>query len=235
MEDSSINMRMDAYNQLKYQILHGVYYPGQKISEKIVSQDLGIGRTPVREAIIRLERYSLVEVVPQSGTYVTKIDLHSAETAQFLRRKIDPDVYLQFSINANQAMFEAVEENLERQHQAAKDGNNNLFFDLDEEFHHLFYVGAHREMIWDWLQMINMHLNRYRWLRLEVAKLNWDTLLDQHEGIYQAIKEHNVENVRFTAESHLRLMLHELPSLLEKFPDYFDQNNEDSQQTGIDE
>ncbi|KRM61958.1 transcriptional regulator [Paucilactobacillus vaccinostercus DSM 20634] len=226
MEELSTNMRMDAYNQLKYQILHGVYYPGQKISEKIVSQDLGIGRTPVREAIIRLERYSLVEVVPQSGTYVTKIDLKSAETAQFLRRKIDPDVLLQFSINASDDMFKKVEKNLARQKQAAKEGNNNLFFDLDEEFHKLFYIGAGREMIWDWLQMINMHLNRYRWLRLEVAKLNWDTLLDQHNGIYQAVKERNVEGVRFTAESHLRLMLTELPSLLEKFPDYFDQNTE---------
>lgn len=224
MEDTSANMRMDAYNQLKYQILHGVYYPGQKISEKIVSQDLGIGRTPVREAIIRLERYSLVEVVPQSGTYITKIDLKSAETAQFLRRKIDPDVLLQFSIKASDDMFDRVEQNLSQQRQAVADGNDNLFFDLDEQFHQLFYIGADRQMIWDWLQMINMHLNRYRRLRLEVTKLDWDTLLDQHQGIFDATKSHNIEGIRFSAESHLRLMLHELPSLLEKFPDYFDIN-----------
>lgn len=220
-DNNNLNMRTDAYNRLKYQILHGVYFPGQKISEKIVSQDLGIGRTPVREAIIRLERYSLVEVVPQSGTYVTKIDMQSAENAQFLRREIDPDILLEFSINAAPELFDRLEDNLNRQTAAAAARDNNLFFDLDEEFHQLFYIGAKRQLIWEWLQTINMQLNRYRWLRLEVADLNWDTLLEQHQNIYQAVRKRNVEGVRFASEAHLRLMLSEMPSLLNKFPDYF--------------
>lgn len=223
-ENTNFNMRADAYSQLKYQILHGVYFPGQKISEKIVSQNLGIGRTPVREAIIRLERYSLVEVVPQSGTYVTRIDLQSAENAQFLRREIDPDILLEFSIKADDSLIERVSDNLKQQAEAAKNSDNNLFFDLDEEFHQLFYAGAKRQMIWDWLQTINMHLNRYRWLRLEVANLNWDTLLEQHQNIFDAVREKNVEGVRFASEAHLRLMLQEMPSLLAKFPDYFINN-----------
>ncbi|WP_461239769.1 GntR family transcriptional regulator [Paucilactobacillus sp. N302-9] len=221
--DNVVNMRLDAYNKLKYQILHGVYFPGQKISEKIVSSDLGIGRTPVREAIIRLERYSLVEVVPQSGTYVTKIDMESAENTQFLRRKIDPDILLEFTIEASPDQFAKLEENLTEQKQAALDKDNDRFFDLDEQFHQLFYIGAKREMIWDWLQTINMHLNRYRWLRLNVEDLNWKTLLQQHQGIYDAVKQKNVEAIRFNIEAHLRLMHSEAPALLERFPDYFKQ------------
>jgi len=217
----AINMREDAYNQLKYQILHGVYFPGQKISEKIISEALNIGRTPVREAIIRLERYSLVEVVPQSGTYVTKIDLKSAENAQFLRRKIDPDVLLQFSMNAPEKIKRQLKTNLSLQRQAVKERDINKFFDLDEEFHQIFYIGADHKMIWEWLQTINMHLNRYRWLRLEVSGLDWETLMDQHETIYEAVKNQDVEAIRFSIQSHLRLMLQELPSLLEQFPDYF--------------
>lgn len=224
-ENNNLNMRTDAYNRLKYEILHGVYFPGQKISEKIVSQDLGIGRTPVREAIIRLERYSLVEVVPQSGTYVTRIDMQSAGNAQFLRREIDPDILLEFAVKATPDLFDRLETNLNRQIEAAKNSDNNLFFDLDEEFHQLFYIGAGRQQIWNWLQTINMHLNRYRWLRLEVADLNWDTLLEQHRNIFQAVKNKDVESIRFASAAHLRLMLSEAPSLLEKFPDYFADNN----------
>lgn len=85
-----------------------------------MSQDLGIGRTPVREAIIRLERYSLVEVVPQSGTYVTRIDMKSAENAQFLRREIDPDILLEFDVKSTPEIFHRLEDNLDRQTEAAR-------------------------------------------------------------------------------------------------------------------
>ncbi|WP_252902735.1 GntR family transcriptional regulator [Paucilactobacillus hokkaidonensis] len=120
-ENNNLNMRTDAYNRLKYEILHGAYFPGQKkFLKKIVSQDLGIGRTPVREAIIRLERYSLVEVVPQSGTYVTRIDMKSAENAQFLRREIDPDILLEFDVKSTPEIFHRLEDNLDRQTEAAR-------------------------------------------------------------------------------------------------------------------
>ena len=75
------NIRDDAYNQIKYNIIHFHYLPQQKVSEKMISTSLKLGRTPVREAIIRIEREGLIEVIPQSGTYITTIDMHLPKKA----------------------------------------------------------------------------------------------------------------------------------------------------------
>lgn len=77
MQQMTKNMRNEAYSELRYRIMHNKFIPGQKISEKTISEELGIGRTPVREAIIRIERDGLIDVIPQSGTYISQIDMEN--------------------------------------------------------------------------------------------------------------------------------------------------------------
>ena len=64
-----------AYDLILKKIIDAEYEPGQKISEKKIEEDLQIGRTPVREALLQLRQESLINVIPQSGTYISKIDL----------------------------------------------------------------------------------------------------------------------------------------------------------------
>lgn len=60
-----------------------------KISEKELEQRLTIGRTPICEAIIRLRREALIHVVPQSGTYISKISIKQIEEARFVRETLE--------------------------------------------------------------------------------------------------------------------------------------------------
>ncbi|MGV7864248.1 GntR family transcriptional regulator, partial [Mycobacterium kansasii] len=82
----------EAYNEIRYRIMHNKYTPGQKVSEKVISDELGIGRTPVREAIIRIERDGLIDVIPQSGTYISKIDMNTANNARFVRQIMEGEI-----------------------------------------------------------------------------------------------------------------------------------------------
>lgn len=220
MEETN-NMRSEAYNEIRYRIMHNKYVPGQKVSEKTISEELGIGRTPVREAIIRIERDGLIDVIPQSGTYISQIDMLAASNARYVRQILEVEIMMEATAKMTEWDYAALEENLSDQARVQRLKDPDAFFDANEEFHKLFYKAAGREAVWDWLQTVNMQLNRFRWIRLEVTDLNWDTLLDQHRQILSAVHERRIDDVRFDITAHLRLMLSEKKYLLERFPDYF--------------
>lgn len=72
------NLQQQAYESIRKQIIYSELAPGSKISDKVLEEQLAIGRTPIREALIQLRNQELVKTIPQSGTYVSKIDIRSA-------------------------------------------------------------------------------------------------------------------------------------------------------------
>lgn len=217
------NIRDDAYNQIKYKIIHFHYLPGQKISEKMISTSLDLGRTPVREALIRIEREGLIEVVPQSGTYVTIINMEAAKSGRFVRECIEPNVMMEAMTHMSQDHLLNLMKNIAEQEETVRLAQTDRFFDLDQAFHCDFYKTANRQDVWDWLQLNNIQLNRFRRLRLKVPGLNWKTLLDQHHQILKAIRKQDVDNLSYLIHSHLHLMLLEKDAVAQHFPAYFGQ------------
>lgn len=220
------NIRQDAYDQIKYNIVHFHYLPHQKVSEKSIATSLNLGRTPVREALIRIEREGLIEVVPQSGTYIATIDMNIAKEGRFVRECIEPQVMMEALAKHSSAQFETLRQNLNAQKKAAKADQTDLFFDLDQKFHQTFYQIADRSQIWDWLQLNNLQLNRFRRLRLKVPGLDWQTLLAQHEQIIAAFSDCNIDDLNYLIRSHLHLVLDEQQRVIERFPNYFSSNSQ---------
>lgn len=225
------NMRSDAYNEIKYKIIHFDYIPGQKISEKTISQELDLGRTPVREAIIRIEREGLIEVIPQSGTYITRIDMADAKDARFVRSHIEPSIMVDAAIKMTPEAKQALEDNLRSQAKTAMNNELDNFFDLDQDFHHEFYKVVNKDTVWNWLQINNTQLNRFRRLRLKESELNWSTLIDQHQQIYNAVLDQDIDNLNFLVTQHLHLMLLEKQKVLDAYPDYFKNYQEEDTKT----
>ncbi|MCT3392628.1 GntR family transcriptional regulator [Lentilactobacillus hilgardii] len=222
------NMRSDAYNEIKYRIIHFDYIPGQKISEKTISSELDLGRTPVREAIIRIEREGLIEVIPQSGTYITRIDMADAKDARFVRNCIEPSIMVDAAVKMTDNAKNVLEDNLRAQTKTAMNNEPDNFFDLDQDFHHEFYKIVHKDTVWQWLQINNTQLNRFRRLRLKESELNWSTLLDQHQRIFDAVLNQNIDDLTFLVTQHLHLMLLEKQKVLNAYPDYFKNYEETS-------
>lgn len=220
------NICQDAYDQIKYKIIHFHYLPGQKISEKMISTTLNLGRTPVREALIRIEREGLIEVVPQSGTYVTTINIDSVQNGRFVRECLEPNVMLDAMTKLTKEHIDNLNKNMEEQEEAAELTQTDRFFDLDQAFHGEFYEAAGKQEIWQWLQLNNTQLNRFRRLRLKVPGLNWATLLKQHEEIFSAIKWQDVDDLSYLMHAHLHLMLVEKETVMRYYPDYFSSNSE---------
>lgn len=225
-----VNAKEFAYNEIKEQILTLKLIPGTKLSEKSMSDQLQISRTPIREAFLKLAQEELLKIIPQSGTFVSLINLDYAEEARFVREKLETAVILlACDIGSRESLFN-LEANLKIQELLASDKNGleqkGNFFDLDENFHKEFFEITGKRRTWQMMQNINGHLNRYRILRLKSTEsFDWDILIDQHKSIFTSIQEKDKLKAERNIIDHLQLMLSEASILIKQYPDYFESKN----------
>ncbi|MGG6312211.1 GntR family transcriptional regulator [Paenibacillus macerans] len=219
---SYTNNRDSIYNTVKNRILTMEYTPGQKISEQEIAEQTNTSRTPVREVFIRLSREGLLQIVPQSGTYVSKINMKLAEEARFVRENIEKVIVSNCCNHISDAQIAAIQDIIDLQEFYSLKNKPEHFFELDEKFHYMFYQIDHKENVWNWHQSFNSHLNRYRWLRSSFLNLDLQHLIEHHKDILNAVKLGDARIAEELASRHLQLMIDEKDAVIAEFKDYFE-------------
>lgn len=210
-----------AYEEIKKLVMTAKLQPGQKISKNELVETLEIGDTPVREAIIRLHREGLLEVIPQSGTYVSKINLAEVYQARFVRENIEPTIFKEATELATTKQLQELEKKIKIQAIYFEDQDPQMYFNLDEEFHEYFYKMAGKEFVWEWLQLLNTALNRFRYLRLDVKELGWLNILTEHRQILEYVTKKDSEALNEIILKHIHTVDDDIKIVMKEFPDYF--------------
>ncbi|WP_076461550.1 GntR family transcriptional regulator [Limosilactobacillus caccae] len=216
------NLTKKAYDLISSKIINLDFKPGEKISEKKIENNLGIGRTPVREALLQLKQEHLINVVPQSGTYVSKIDLEMVKESCFVRAGLERKIMHQAAEHDFAADQVAVlAKILEKQQEASKNNEYALFFKYNDEFHEYFYRLTNHMIVWQWLRQINMAFKRFRYLRLKVNNLSCTDILQEHQRLLQATIDNNTQLVDQITANDIQLQSQRVELVLDRFPDYF--------------
>ncbi|MGM9892627.1 GntR family transcriptional regulator [Limosilactobacillus sp.] len=216
------NLTGQAYNIIIKKIINAEYEPGQKISEKKIEEDIDIGRTPVREALLQLRQENLINVIPQSGTYISKIDMKEVLDARFVRASVEQRIMRNATtVRFTQEQINHFDQILSKQYLIMREDNFTKFLTIDDEFHRYFYVITDHLRIWNWLKRINVQFDRFRFLRLKVEGLSWVSLIDEHKAILNAVRERDINEVERLSANHMHRMLTEEDSLIKAFPNYF--------------
>ncbi|WFR60667.1 GntR family transcriptional regulator [Paenibacillus amylolyticus] len=212
--------RAYSYNLLKERILHLELEPGTKISEKEIADELQVSRTPVREAFMKLAEEELLDIIPQSGTIVSHINLEHVEEGRFMREKIEKEIVTLACASFPEEYRFRLETNIAMQEVCI--GKNNFYrlFELDEEFHQILFQGTGKLRTWKMLQQLNIPFNRLRLLRL-AEDSNLEVIISQHKEIYRLITERKTDQAVQVMEAHLRLVVIEQESIRAKYPHYF--------------
>lgn len=222
MKDASQSLQNQAYKLITSKILRTEYRPGQKISQPKLTEELQLGLTPVREALLRLKREGLVYSVPQSGTFVSKINLDTVVNARFIRETLEQKVVAEAAKSPHKFLISQAQDAIALQESYASEGNAIKFFEADESFHKTFYLMTDHAQVWNWLQNVEIQFNRFRWLRLAVSDLPWRLLIEQHKEILAAVEAEKPKQSEKIAGKHLQLMLKEVMTVTSAFPDYFE-------------
>ncbi|PQP82259.1 GntR family transcriptional regulator [Paenibacillus sp. PCH8] len=220
MNKPSYSTRDAVYVTLKQLILSLKMPPGTAISEKEISLEFKVSRTPVRESFVRLAQEGLLEVYPQRGTYVSLIQVDLVEEARFMREQLERAVIRLACVQFPDEQMLALEQNLMSQQQCLIEPDDERMFHLDEEFHSTLFAGCNKSKTWTVIQQMNVHLNRSRMLRLS-SDHQWDHLIEQHRSMVQAIRQHDAQTAERLMQEHLHLTVTDLAVLQDTYPSYF--------------
>lgn len=219
--EKAITIQEETFQKLRKMIITTELNPGQKISESHLIDLLNVGRTPIRESLQQLKKQNLIYTIPQSGTYVQKIDLAQAINARFARECLESEIMLELTARITKQEEEQLKDIINRQKEVTPENNPSKYFDLDNEFHSTCYKMVDKHIIWEWINQFNTHLDRFRWLHLTSQKLDSSKLIGEHENIFMALKMKDTEEVRYLTTRHLHGMLRAQKIVLSTFPDYF--------------
>lgn len=188
--------------------------PGQLISEKEIADALQASKTPVREALIRLEDTGLVHVVPKSGTYVTPIRLSAYIEACFTRLQLEIGAVRRAAGHSKTHRdHDVLDEILHKQEIAWQEDRQADFFALDEQLHRLFFRMAGVPGVWNVLQKTQADVYRIRQLKRVNKIRRGPEVLAEHILIVDAIKRGDKDAAEVALVTHIGSLEGEIEQL----------------------
>lgn len=208
------------YSILKSNILELYLKPGDRISEQEVSKELKVSRTPVREAFISLSREGLVTVLPQRGTFISRIDLDQVEEGRFVRKCIELVVVEMAVDMITDEYIVKLSENLKSQKNALLSEKYNQMMHLDFSFHSTIFEMCKKRSAWRMIDQVSSHYNMARILSY-IGHFSWEKAIDQHARILEALKLKDKQMAVSAMEAHLTNLVLDQAKLKSKYPTYF--------------
>ena len=195
-------LRDVVFNALRESILHGEMKPGERLIEVTLSQQLGVSRTPVREAIRKLEQEGLVKILPRRGAVVANISEKNVHDVLEVRRALE-------RLAANLAVERITPQEKIRLRSAEREfasciGSKNLaqIAGKDEAFHDIIYEAAKNQKLQFLINNLREQMYRYRleYLKDEATRR---TLVQEHTRIADAIIRGEAELAMSEASVHI--------------------------------
>ena len=200
--DEYLPLRDVVFNTLRKAILKGELKPGERLMEIALADKLGVSRTPIREAMRKLELEGLVVMVPRKGAQVANI------TEKDLNDVLEVRIALE-NMAIEKACARMTKEDIEELESAAKDfqkiiasGSLVEMAEADEEFHEKIYRASGNARLMQVLSNLREQIYRYR---IEYLK-DEDTrqqLVQEHAMMTRAIRERDVEKAQELSFEHL--------------------------------
>ena len=188
-----------AYNRLRSMIVRLEFAPGDVLREDDLREQLGIGRTPIREALQRLEREHFVKVVPRQGIFVTGIDVSELSMLFETRSVLEPYAARLAALRGTDESWDAMEEALDRTVDAA-DGAELLA--IDRTCHEIMWKAAGNRFLIDTLDMLYAQSDRLWHLYLaDVADPGH--AVEEHVAILNALRSRESDIAASLVDDHV--------------------------------
>jgi DNA-binding GntR family transcriptional regulator len=191
--------------------------PGMAIDKAALCARLGVSRFPVSEALGRLAAEGFVDILPQRGTSVARIDMGDCRQAMFIRRALETEAIREIAPRADTALLAGLERNLREQEAVLANENSVRFHELDLELHDLLLTFLGFDRVKSACETARGSLDRAR-LFMCTPERKVSTYRE-HEAIVIAVKRHDAgAAVRAMAE-HLDAVMAELVDFAGRHPD----------------
>ena len=209
------------FEAIRSMILKLEIKPRERLSEVQLSKELGVSRTPVREAFLRLESLGLLDIVPQRGTIVSPLRATEFRKSQFMREAFELALVRQaVELADNSELCKALDRELKLQAVHSELGDEVAFFESDEAFHEAIALHCGFADVWPEVQRVKMHMDRFRYAIRSQREM--PTVLAQHRSVAEAICGRKREEALAAMTKHLRRANHLIDDAAKEHPEYFE-------------
>ena len=169
------------FDMLKQEILSLELKPGQAISENEICSRFDVSRTPVREALRRLQEQGFVNTIPYSGTYVTLLNLDDIRQMIYMRVAVELMVMRDFMEVATPLLYEEIRHQIRCQELLIQEPGfePEQFYSMDAQMHALWFCAVGRAKVWDFIQAQQLHYTRFRMLDF-VTETDFTRIIREH-------------------------------------------------------
>lgn len=207
-----------ALRTIKENIIHAELEPGMYISENELAAQLGLSRTPVREALMELARYKAVEIAPQKRSKVALIDYSLVEEARFTRNVLERAVVCLCCTMATEDDLCKLSENAKLQEFYMDQGNYAPIMELDNQFHEMLFTIARKQQIYSLVRDMAIHFDRVRSIALNgIHDLE---IVADHRKILDAVRGRDSKLAEALMEVHLNRCRVDALAIRERYPQY---------------
>ena len=191
-----------AYEAIRKSILSGQWKIGELYNEKAIAADLGISRTPVREALLELASQDLIIFLPRRGLMVNRFTRHDVDEIFELRKAIELAAVEKITVADPPFDLFEIEEALLSQRKAVKQKDYFAFMEADRLFHTGFSELTNNRRLIAILDNIRdmIHVMGAKALALEGRSIE---VIEEHQTIFEAVKKGNIEEARRAMAYHL--------------------------------
>jgi DNA-binding GntR family transcriptional regulator len=208
------------YNKIREDIMNMTLEPGMDVSVQKLSERYGVSRTPVREAVVRLQQSGLVEIYPQRKTVVSKIDLKRVREEWFIRTSLESAVVDEFIRRCSELVADTMQELINKQKKYMDKKYFREFYFKDNRFHQLIFETAGEELSWYTIEEVASHYNRIRLLYGKMEGVQQSDI-DKHVNMVAAARKRDAEGMRKIVVDHSNTLLERVQSMSKQYPQFF--------------
>lgn len=196
------SLRGRVFNKIREDILEGKYKDHEELKEVAIGEELGVSRTPVREAFRQLELEGLIQIVPNKGAYVTGITAKDVHDIYMIRSLLEGLCAKWATEKITEEQLEEMEENVYLADFHASKGHLDQMAELDNRFHHILYEACSSKQLQRLLVDFHEYVLRVRKKTLSNGGRG-QVSNDEHRQIMEAIKAKDADKAELLANAHM--------------------------------
>lgn len=196
-------LREIVYEELKLQILTGKIVPGTRMMEVELAEDMGVSRTPIREAIRKLEKEGLVIIEPRRGAYASEVSTDDIIEILEVRQNMEGLAAHMAAVRKKPDQIKQIEEVEEAYSKAVKEGDTANMIFYDSKFHKLIVEASNNRTLIKLIEPLQEMALRFRYLYYDDFK-RAKNMPHEHQNIIEAIVKGDSEGAKLAADEHIR-------------------------------
>ncbi len=195
-------LRDIVFETLRKAILDGDLKPGERVMEVQLAEKLGVSRTPVREAIRKLELEGLLEMIPRKGAYVADVSIKDVLNVLEVRASLEGLAASLAAERITEDEIDSLRKSAEEFETMNKNNDRDGMVQKDTEFHSVLLNAARNNKLLSIVESLSDYVQRFRVIYFTEYS-DAKNIMDDHRAILDAIKERDVEKANRVAQEHI--------------------------------